>query len=455
MKATSIFIATLVSCWLWSPAQTKAQTTDSLGLPGDNLNLYAVLDIFQKSETLEEFEKSINSEDSKINNLDLNNDNKTDYIRVIDNVKGTAHAIVLQTNITEKETQDIAVIEVEQDADKNVQIQVIGDEMLYGKNYIIEPKQNENQNLKSTAATSTPNPGYTGNSTQVTNVTNNYYNNNYNSNNTNSGYSPYYNNYWYPVSSWAIVRYLYVPTYTVYVSPWYWGYYPVYWRPWTPLFWHSYYYGWIHPHHHHYHGWYYKSGTIKNTSAHDYYYGKRRTTSAYVAQHKGGVEYQKTYSRPDLASKQIAEAKTPANGSKAVGNTSAKPNVSAKPVQSKEYVGSSKEVTSKPSYNTSQNKVNTSGSTNSGNKVVAKEQTNTTAKPSINHSGNSYNNNSSNNYSNKGNINTSQKYTAPQSPASSGNMGSKNYGSGNKTMSSPNRSNFGGSQSGSKSSPRK
>ena len=49
---------------------------DSLGLPGDNLNLYAVLDLFQQSETFEIFEKKLNEEDSKINNLDLNNDGK-------------------------------------------------------------------------------------------------------------------------------------------------------------------------------------------------------------------------------------------------------------------------------------------------------------------------------------------------------------------------------------------
>jgi hypothetical protein len=30
---------------------------EALGLPGDNLNLYAVLDVFQKSQTLEIFDK--------------------------------------------------------------------------------------------------------------------------------------------------------------------------------------------------------------------------------------------------------------------------------------------------------------------------------------------------------------------------------------------------------------
>lgn len=37
----------------------------ALGLPGDNLNLYAVLEVFQKSPTLEGFEKSLNDKGLK------------------------------------------------------------------------------------------------------------------------------------------------------------------------------------------------------------------------------------------------------------------------------------------------------------------------------------------------------------------------------------------------------
>ena len=54
---------------------------EALGLPGDDLNLYAVLDIFQKSTTIEKFEESLNDENSKINNLDLDNDGKVDFIK--------------------------------------------------------------------------------------------------------------------------------------------------------------------------------------------------------------------------------------------------------------------------------------------------------------------------------------------------------------------------------------
>ena len=58
-----------------------------LGLPGDNLNLYATMKLFQESETLEAFERDLNDEKSKINNLDLNGDNLVDYITVTDYVE--------------------------------------------------------------------------------------------------------------------------------------------------------------------------------------------------------------------------------------------------------------------------------------------------------------------------------------------------------------------------------
>ena len=63
-------------------SQTDVDTTNKLGLAGDNLDLYAVLTLFQKSKTIEAFEKTLNDEQTKINNLDLNLDKKVDFIKV-------------------------------------------------------------------------------------------------------------------------------------------------------------------------------------------------------------------------------------------------------------------------------------------------------------------------------------------------------------------------------------
>ena len=114
--------------------------TALLGLPGDNLDLYAVLDLFQKSKTIEEFEKTLNLEKTGINNLDLNLDKKVDFIKVVTKQKEDDFTFILQVDVSEKETQDVAVILVSKDKDKKVTMQIVGDKDLYGKDYIVEPK---------------------------------------------------------------------------------------------------------------------------------------------------------------------------------------------------------------------------------------------------------------------------------------------------------------------------
>src|SRR5829696_611273 len=117
--------------------QPKEDTTALLGLAGDNLDLYAVLDVFQKSKTIEAFETSLNDEKSKINNLDLDLDKKVDFIKVTTQKEGEAYRFVLQVDVSKTETQDVAVILLNKDKDKKVSLQMVGDKELYGKDYVI------------------------------------------------------------------------------------------------------------------------------------------------------------------------------------------------------------------------------------------------------------------------------------------------------------------------------
>ncbi|CAA9196811.1 YML083C domain-containing protein [Flavobacterium collinsii] len=248
----------------------------ALGLPGDNLNLYAVLDVFQKSKTLEEFERVLNEQDSKVNNLDLNNDGEIDYIEIESQKKGNTHVIVLQVAINSKEKQDVAVIEVDKDKKNNVHVQIIGDQDLYGKNYIVEP---------SDTVGGTPNPGYKGDANVIVN---NNTTNNYNTTTT-SGYVTA------DVNIWPVVLYLFSPVYVVYRSPWYWGYYPPYWRPWRPVYYHDY---WG------YHGHYYRNPYYRRTARvrnQRYYnnYVSRRNTSAIVRNYRASGRYNTTYNGRD------------------------------------------------------------------------------------------------------------------------------------------------------------
>ena len=293
MKKLVFSIAMVGSSLICSPVFSQGQIKDSLGLPGDNLNLYGVLDIFQQSKTLEEFEGKLNAQDSKINNLDLNGDNKIDYIKVVDNVQGISHAIVLKDEISEKELQDVAVIEVDKDKDGKIRIQIVGDEELYGKNYIVEPKE---AGEKDGASGGTPNPGYSGNQTIVNNTTNNYYSNDDN-------YPDSYGGSYYPVNTWYMWDFLYAPSYVVYVSPWHWGYYPHYWNPWVPWYWHEY-YGF---HYHHY-GYYHRAYEFRAPVAHGFY-APHRSVSVTVTHYRSAGTYRTTYARRDLLNKSMNENK--------------------------------------------------------------------------------------------------------------------------------------------------
>ena len=177
-------------------SQNDKDTTALLGLPGDNLDLYAVLTLFQKSKTIEAFEKSLNDQETGINNLDLNLDKKVDFIKVVTKKDGDAFTFILQVDVTKTETQDVALILVNKDKKDKVSIQVVGDEDLYGKNYVIEPKGNSSV---------TANPGYTGADPVTVNV-------------------PATNTV--VVQSAPIVQYVYSPAYVPYVPPYYYGFYP-------------------------------------------------------------------------------------------------------------------------------------------------------------------------------------------------------------------------------------
>jgi len=65
---------------------------------------------------------------------------------VSDYVDGDVHNIVLRVALNRNEYQDVAVFTVQKYRDGSVAIQLIGDEALYGKNYIIEPIYAETPN---------------------------------------------------------------------------------------------------------------------------------------------------------------------------------------------------------------------------------------------------------------------------------------------------------------------
>jgi len=254
---TTIFLVILLSLLGFKNSASAQADTSLLGMAGDNLDLYATLNLFQNSKTIDEFERALNDKEKAINNLDLNLDEKVDFIRVLTEQEGDNFTFILQVDVNENEKQDVAVILVNKISDKEVNLQIIGDEALYGKNYIVEPKSEE-------VAVSSASAKQKGNTSTNTVVI---------------------------VEKVPVIRYVYSPVYTPYYSPYYYGYYPYNYHPWVAIpvytYWGYYYpyrvhYGYCHGtvvvNHHHYYNNYYHRRHYSNSVIvynNDYRYASR------------------------------------------------------------------------------------------------------------------------------------------------------------------------------------
>ncbi len=184
----------IVALFLVTMTGLNAQEIEKMG---DNFSLEGALELFRESESLEDFEKKLNNESNDVNNLDLNEDGDIDFISVTDYMEGELHAIVLQVAVSEKEEQDIAVIEIEKTGKKDAVLQIVGDESLYGDEYYVEPFETQGSEH------SKGGPSLMEEEVRlVVNV-------------------------WY----WPSVQFIYRPAYRPYVSPYRWRNYPRWWKP--------------------------------------------------------------------------------------------------------------------------------------------------------------------------------------------------------------------------------
>jgi hypothetical protein len=129
-----VLVLTTIQCTAQKTITVQAQSSDI----SNNLDLQAVASAFGESKDLADFERRLNDYDSKISNLDLNNDGEVDYLRVVENTEKNVHVIVIQAVLDKDVYQDVASIVVEKNNNKT-SVRVIGDPYIYGEDYIIEP----------------------------------------------------------------------------------------------------------------------------------------------------------------------------------------------------------------------------------------------------------------------------------------------------------------------------
>lgn len=210
----------------WDESRWTPPDRDSTGLPGDHFSLQGALALFKRATSPEEFERLLNTENNRVNNLDLNNDGNIDYIRVINKKQNQIQLFILQALVSNQESQDIAVIELEKTGENTAIIQIVGDADIYGELTLAEPVEQTDSIYAAQQQNSTF--GYA----DQTNV--------HGPAAEESSPSLFPAHVVVNVWFWPCVRRVYAPAYVVWTSPWSWVAPPSWWRPWRPMPLHAY-----------------------------------------------------------------------------------------------------------------------------------------------------------------------------------------------------------------------
>ena len=184
MKTTFVSLLLLLALLAGLACASRRQNVTVIAYTSeaaDGLDLYAVAELFKEAENLEEFEYLLNDPEIGVNNLDLNDNGEVDFIRVVEEISGDTHIIILQAALGNDEFQDVATIEVERTGDDEYALQMHGCDVIYGVDYYVIPPAHVH------------------------------------------------------LHTWPTIIWIYRPHYHPYRSAFYWGHYPRWWRPYDPV----------------------------------------------------------------------------------------------------------------------------------------------------------------------------------------------------------------------------
>ena len=95
------------------------------------LDLDATTELAKKAKDAADFERLLNSQAEAVNNIDLNDDGKVDYIKVTEYGSGDQRGFSLTDEISPGKTQEIATIDIQRE-NNTATVQTTGNPSLYG-----------------------------------------------------------------------------------------------------------------------------------------------------------------------------------------------------------------------------------------------------------------------------------------------------------------------------------
>lgn len=108
MKIISVYVGLLLFFVISANAQNKVIVYAKDSYVRENLDLNEIAKIYEQSANLQDFETRLNNPGYRISNLDLNNDEKVDYLRVTQKFEGNMIKVLIQSEIETNTYQDVA-----------------------------------------------------------------------------------------------------------------------------------------------------------------------------------------------------------------------------------------------------------------------------------------------------------------------------------------------------------
>ncbi len=131
-----IFIFLIAISFFWPDGGEKQYNVNvqTMVYAGDGLDLATIGSLLKKADNAEELEKLLNDPKTGINNLDLNEDGKVDYIKVTEYGNDKTKGFSLTVEPESGETQEVATIDIKKSGADKAEVEVRGNEQIYGQN---------------------------------------------------------------------------------------------------------------------------------------------------------------------------------------------------------------------------------------------------------------------------------------------------------------------------------
>lgn len=133
-----VFFFIILISFFWPSGKSDNQynvNVQTMVYGGDGLDLATIGSLLKKAENATELERLLNDKNTGLNNLDLNEDGKVDYIKVTEFGNEQTKGFSLTVEPVAGEVQEVATINIEKSGKDQANVEVKGNEQIYGQNH--------------------------------------------------------------------------------------------------------------------------------------------------------------------------------------------------------------------------------------------------------------------------------------------------------------------------------